>query len=762
MWESPDLSFISASQNSLSIMKLYIVACCVFVFNSTIAQNQDFQSQYQITVYKSDLPLKIDGDLGEPVWSKATAVGDFWEKFPSDNTKALLNTTIQAAYDQKYIYFSITSFDSTDHYIAPSLKRDISLRMQDGVSIILDPVNKKSNGFGFSVTPYNVQTEYQFGANTGSMDLSFAWDNKWISAVKRMSDRYVIEIAIPFKTLRFDASNKIWGFNIIRSDQKNNKFYTWTNVPVQFPGFDLGYLGTMTFEDELPSVKGNASLIPYITTKLDHDPENKVSTKGKFNAGFDAKASLTPSLNLDLTVNPDFSQVDVDEQVTNLTRFNIFFPERRTFFLENDDIFSSFGAPPFRPFFSRAIGLDGEGQTIPILFGARISGNLNQKTRIGVMNIQTGRKGGSAPQNYSALSIHQRVFSRSTIKAYALNRQASLKSDEIKNNPLKEYGRNAGTEFQFTDKQGKWMGWGGYHLSQKPNVKDQTSFHQMGWGFNGRQFTTFTDYASFGKNYYADMGFINRLETFASKGDNYNLGDTTIRNGYTQIFNQNEFFIYPNNKQVVRHNFGFENYGGWFPDGKLSDRFHRLRYFIFMRNTGMWAFRMDIQQDNLRYYFPIPSEKPLPPGMYHYTSGNIQYTSDTRKNFKFEAGVRLGQFYNGTINQFNAGLSVSQQPHWNITMRVEYNYLKFPSDYGNTRLWLISPKTEINFANNLFWTTFFQYNTQRNNFNINSRVQWRYKPMSDLFIVYTDNYFTDTFINRNRAIVLKLNYWLSI
>lgn len=739
---------------------LFLLFLSISIFS--YGQIQHNPDQYQLRVPKSDTPLKVDGELNEPIWQKAVAVGNFWEKFPGDKEKALLNTTVQAVFDDKFLYFAITSFDSTNRYVAPSLKRDGFIRNQDGIAVILDPVNKKTNGFGFNVTPYNVQTEYQFGANTDGDGLSSAWDNKWFSAVKRHGDKYVVEMAIPFKTLRFEADNKVWGVNFIRSDQKNNKFYTWTNVPVQFPGFDLGYMGTMTFEDDLPKTKGNASFIPYITGSVAVDPENNTATKGKFNAGFDAKVSLTPSMNLDLTVNPDFSQVDVDVQVTNLTRFNIFFPERRTFFLENDDIFSAYGPPPFRPFFSRRIGLDNDGNAIPILFGGRISGNLTQKLRIGVMNMQTGRKGTYAGQNYSAISMHQRIFSRSVMKGYFLNREGNMTDVEKKANPLDKYGRNAGLEFQFSDKAGVWNLWAGHHYAMKPTITKENTFSEIGGGYFGRSFNTFVDIDQIGKDYYADMGFVNRIETFATKGDNYDSGDTTIRAGFRQLFNQNDFFLYPKDKKIIRHTFGLENYAVWFLDGKLSDRFHRLRYFIMMKNASMWAFRFDIQQDNLRYYFPLPSEKPLTPGTYHYNSANIQYTSDTRKNILYDISYRTGQFYNGTIQQLRGMLTFRKQPYWNVAMNVEYNDLRFPSEFGNTKLWLISPKVEINFSNSLFWTTFLQYNTQRTNFNINSRLQWRYKPMSDLFIVYTDNYFTDTFKNRNRALVFKLNYWLSL
>ena len=293
-------------------------------------------------------------------------------------------------------------------------------------------------------------------------------------------------------------------------------------------------------------------------------------------------------------------------------------------------------------------------------------------------------------------------------------------------------------------------------------ITSKNNFSEIGGGYFGRKLNSFIDVDRIGENYYADMGFINRIETFSTKGSTYDSGDITYRNGFVQMFNQNDYFLYPKDKKIIRHTFGLENYAVWFLDGKLSDRFHRLRYFIMMRNTSMWAFRYDIQQDNLRYYFPLPSEKPLTPGTYHYNSGNIQYTSDSRKNTFFDASLRIGQFYNGTIEQYRASLTVRKQPFWNVAMSLEYNNLKFPTEFGNTKLWLISPKVEINFSNSLFWTTFFQYNTQRNNFNINSRVQWRYKPMSDLFVVYTDNYFADNLNNRNRALVFKLNYWLTL
>ncbi len=718
------------------------------------------QSDYFIKAYKTDEVHDIDGLANEAVWQRAISIGDFWEKFPTSDKKTATKTTVKAAYNDTFVYFIIECFDSTDTYIAPSLKRDGSLTENDGLVVVLDPVNKKTNGFGFACTPNNVQTEFQFG--TGMDELSFAWDNKWFSSVRRLKDRYVMEMAIPFKTLRYNAENTQWGINFLRSDRKKNEFSSWTNIPVQFNGVDLGYLGLLQFEEDIVKQKNNIAIIPYVTGSTTSDLENGEPSSYKANAGFDAKIAVTASLNLDLTFNPDFSQVEVDEQVTNLTRFSIFFPERRTFFLENGDIFSEFGAPPFRPFFSRAIGLDKDANPIPILYGARLSGNLGEKTRIGAMNMQTLRKGEFSGQNYSAASVHQRFGARSVIKGYFLNREATDLGNQENVNPLDKFGRNAGIELNLNDKSGSNQAWMGYHTSMKDGVGDDNNFYQIGVGHFGQFYEGFIDFDNFGGDYYADMGFINRLETFAQIGDSYDDADTTIRAGYKQMYNVNAITFRPKDKKVVQLRFGFNNYMVWFQKGGLSDRAHTLYSELNFRNSSSLEAKFNIQEDNLRYYFPLPENKPLSPGHYAYNNLELNYMGDARKNFIVNGGVLFGQFFNARIRQYNLSLLLRKQPYFSTTLSAQFNDLLFPDDYGRTKLWLLGPKIEATFTNKLFWTTFLQFNTQRNNFNINSRVQYRYSPMSDFFLVYSDNYFTDTFQNKNRAIVFKFNYWLSL
>ena len=180
-------------------------------------------------------------------------------------------------------------------------------------------------------------------------------------------------------------------------------------------------------------------------------------------------------------------------------------------------------------------------------------------------------------------------------------------------------------------------------------------------------------------------------------------------------------------------------------------------------NTSEITLNLGYNRNNLLFYTPYTDKDPIPPGAYSTWRKSISYGSDYRKKFYYTASITQGGLLNGSIFKYEFSASYRSQPWGNFSINLEQSRLRFPEPYGKNNLFLVAPRIEINFSNNLFWTTFLQYNNQRNNFNINSRLQWRYKPMSDLFLVYSDNYFTDPFMkNKNRAIVFKMNYWLNL
>ena len=729
---------------------------CIFCVFSLEAQNiTEYQKHFELHITPTNAPIKIDGVLDEPVWSAAGLAKDFHKKYPNDIGEAQSKTEVRFTYDDKNIYFGFKVYDS-GAAISQSLKRDIGHDGGDGVGIMLDPLNQKTNGFFFVVSALNVQSEDQLN-NSFQDKPSWSWDTKWFSATKDYGTYWIAEIAIPLKSLRFDPAQKHWGINFLRIDAKHNEYSPWTRVPTNFKSYDLGYTGVLHFPASPPKNSSNIILQPYITGNANEDKENGQKTQAAGTTGFDAKVAVNSSLNLDLTVNPDFSQVDVDQQVTNLTRFNIFLPEKRTFFLENSDLFSDFGIPPIRPFYSRSIGLDKDGNRIPILFGARLSGNIDPSTRIGVMDMQTGRQGNYSPENFAAFTVHKRVLKRSSIKTYFLNRENFISVADAKKNPLDRYGRNAGMSFEYSNPTGSVGSWATYNQSFKQGLSSEDKYVEAGFNLSSQHWNYIAVAGNVGKNYYTDMGFVQRIENYDA------VRDTSIRVGFKNIFSQLGYQVMPTKGKLGRLTTQIEEYIVFNPDNSMNESNAQFSVRAENKNTSGFEASLSNTTLNLLYPISITGGTPLPAVRYSFNQIELMYRTDFRKAFSFNSGITLGQFYNGTVQGATIGFMLRKQPHLNLGVRSEFNSIQLPGEYGSTNLILIQPRIEYNFNTQLFWTTFVQYNTQSNNFSINSRLQYRYKPMSDFFLVYTDNYFTDPMLkNKNRALVFKFNYWFNL
>ena len=733
-----------------------------FLTSAWSQTSKTLQDQYQLHIVRTGEAIRIDGRLDEQPWQQAESAENFWMSFPVDDERAPadIQTEVYFTYDDQYLYVGAICY-GPDDYVIKSLKRDnLGFWEGDAFSILLDPVNERTNAFSFAINPANVQSDALVNGTTmrrgtGNFSgINDAWDNKWFSAVQTDTDRWTVEMAIPFRILRYKSNQTVWGLNFARGEPRSNSWHTWSPVPVQFISMDLGYTGTLIWDQPPPAVKTNISVIPYLSASSQNNPELGEPTSTGFSAGVDAKVAVTSSLNLDLTVNPDFSQVEVDQQVTNLTTFDVLFPERRLFFLENSDLFSDFGIPPMRPFFSRRIGLDEEGNTIPIQYGLRLSGNINKDLRIGLMNMQTKGFNDQPGNNYTSLALHRQMFKRSVIRGYFHNRQGtseqSLRFDD--------YNRTAGLEFNFVTQDGSTRAFGGYGKSFSDHVSDRNnSFYNIGGGYDNRTISVYSNLAGVGDNYYADLGFIPTQEHYDA------IKDTTYHLGFNHLFTRASYTYYPEKDgKIISHTWYFNHMRDWTSrSSELIQNSFRINYNINWRNTSMFLVEMTQQLNQLLYPFNFADE-PLPSGKYHYLTLGATYVTDQRKLFSALLGVSTGGFYNGKRNQYQLTLSYRKQPWGKFDLNFEQNNLRFPEDYGEVNLLLIGPRVEINFSNNLSWTTFLQYNTQDDNFNINSRFQWRYQPMSDIYLVYTDNYAVEYWGPKNRAVVLKVNYWLNL
>jgi hypothetical protein len=737
-------------------MNLYISntrLLVLFFFAQATLFAQDNQTTFQYNLSKTKLPIKIDGILDDLGWSSVAVAKDFWEKYPRNESFAKTRTEVKITYDDDFIYFAAICF-AKQPFIISSLKREITLEDNDGLGIALDPVNTKNNGFLFLINAHGVQGDGLISINDEAPNRD--WDGKWYAEVKRSDDRFTIEVAIPFTTLRFEDNKTEWGLNFIRSDMNQGEISTWAKVPLQFEGFDLGYMGKLVWDEAPKRQKRNVALIPYLNgayNKIENDNGGFDVTR-KPNVGLDAKIALNSSLNLDLTTNSDFSQADVDQLVTNLTRFDIFLPERRFFFLENSDIFAGFGIPPLRPFFSRTIGLDAEGLPVPILYGARLSGNITATTRIGLMNVHTLGQKNDPDQNVTVAAFQQNIKGRSYIKGLFLNRQGFNNATAIK----RDYGRNAGIENVFISNNGKWQAWAAGHVSYKPNIKKDNYFLDFGALYSGQNFFTLIDYLPYHANYFADQGFIARVENYDAARD------TVIRLGYQSIYNESSYSWYPqkDTSWFQEISVGYEWFTALNLDGSLNERAIDIGLSIDFSNLSNFSVGVVHNEVNLPFPISFTDATPLPNRNYRYLNVYTNIGTDRRKSFSLNLNLSGGGFYNGTIKSSTISAIYRARPWGNFELNFQYNDLDFPKPYGNDALTLFGSKIEINFNRYLFWTTFVQYNTQQERFNLNSRLQWRFKPLSDIFLVYTDNYDITNWLPKYRALVFKVNYWLNL
>ena len=732
---------------TIRVKKIFTVFFILIPLTYALAQNP--RENAVIIMRKIQGPVKIDGLLDEKAWQGVESAKDFYQNFPTDSLPAIAKTEVKMMFDDDFLYVGAICYNQGQDYIVASLKRDYEFQTTESFNLYVDTYNDLTSGFTFGISPLGVQREGLFAERE---EVFTDWDNKWYSEVTNYPDRWIVEMAIPFKTLRYNKDNNQWNINFLRYSMKHNERSTWVNVPQQFRPNNILYSGKMIWEDLPPKPGANVSVIPYLSGGAARDFEEGESTDYTFEAGFDAKIGVTPALNLDLTFNPDFSQVEVDEQVTNLDRFEIFFPERRQFFLENSDLFSQAGFPSARPFFSRRIGIaeDTSGNNVqtPILFGARLSGKLDQNWRIGLLNMQTQKDDDLdiIGQNYTVATVQRTLFAGSNLSAIFVNRQSVNYKEEDETAETSRYNRVWGFEYNFATGNNKWEGEVFYHRSEDPGHETENFAHGAFLGYNTRNLGVLWFHNMVGENYNAEVGFVRRT--------GFARGSLSI----SPVF-------YPTNGIIntIETEIGVEYTTD--TDFSVLDKEFFASVEINYANTS--EFSAGVERNTVTLLDPFdPTNSDgleLQAGeQYSWNRFGIGYESDQRKTFNYGIFTGYGGFYNGNLFEVEAELNYRYQPYGNLAMAVTYNNISLPKPFEDAAFFLIGPKIDLTFTDQLFLTTFIQYNEQSENLNINTRFQWRFKPVSDLFIVYTDNYLPQNLQVKNRALVLKLSYWLNI
>ena len=667
--------------------------------------------------------------------------------------KAVYQTEIFFAFDDETFYVAAKCYSNNSQYVVPSLRRDFRAGGSDNLTFVFDTFNDQTNAFFFGANPAGVLREGLISnGGSGREDFSESWDNKWEGESKIHDGYWACELAIPFKTIRYQEGAMKWRFNAYRFDTQINERSSWIRIPQNQFLTNLAFMGDLNWEEPLKNPGKNFTIIPFISTDLTRDfEEGEMGYTSNFGIGGDAKIAVTSGLNLDLTANPDFSQVEVDRQVTNLQRFEVFFPERRQFFLENADLFGSFGEEQINPFFSRRIGVATDTATDltiqnPIYYGARLSGKLDENWRVGLLNMHTaGDEKNDLPSfNYTVAAIQRKLFARSNIGAIFVNKQAF---SNLESSTYNKYNRVVGLDYNLGTTDNVWSGKTYFHKAITPVDVNDKYAHGLELNYRVRDFAVTWQHAWVGLGYDAEVGFV-------------------PRNNYFQMSPDLRLFFYPKNSPVVQH--GPILQGVWLntPDYGFTDREVRLRWEARMRDNSEiqaevkyeYTFLFD-DFDPTRediYYLPAESD-------YSYTNISLEYNSNRNKPFSFRLEPRFGEFFNGNRFGLRGDFSYRFQPFGNIALDYNYNSINLAAPYDRVNLFLIGPRIDLTFSRQLFLTTFIQYNNQIDNLNVNARFQWRFKPVSDFFLVYTDNYLTnDGFSVRNRSVVAKLTYWLNL
>ncbi|MGA1546122.1 MAG: DUF5916 domain-containing protein [Flavobacteriaceae bacterium] len=713
---------------------LYLLCCS----QSIIAQiNFD---KYQLPIQKTSEKIILDGKLDEDTWKTAAVGKDFFMITPVDTGKANQFSEARVSFDDEFLYIAIIFFNNSikGDYVVESLKRDFSFGKNDNFLVAIDPFNNQSTGFAFGLNAYGAQWD---GTMYDGRSVDLNWDTKWYSEVHFDENQWVCEIAIPFKSIRYDETSAVWGINFSRLDLKASEKSSWAPVPRQFPSVSLAYAGALLWETPPPKQGNNTSLIPYVSENLNN--VNSDPTTNNLKVGGDLKYNLTSALNLDVTLNPDFSQAEVDQQVTNLDRFELFFPERRQFFLENADLFSNFGYRTIRPFFSRRIGLN-----VPIVGGIRLSGNLNENWRLGVMDVQTQKDelAGLDAENFGVFTLQKKVLDRSNISVLFVNKQNlnSFQTSSEKNH----FNRNMGIEYNYFSEDNLWDGKLLFLKSFSPIEEQNGAVFASHIGYQSTRWNWRIQQEYVPIDYSAEVGFVPRTNYIKLQARG---GHLVYTKKETPLLSHG-----PAVEQTYFYNTSFDK----------MDRTTAINYLFNFKNRSRLSLGFQDQYIQLQSDFD-----PLRTGiaslqkgtMHQWNTLSVSYDAKPQNRFTYSLeGLTGGYYEKGKRSALLGEFGYRFQPFLELSSVVNYNQIQLPAPWYDNSFWLLGVKSNLTFTNTIFFSNLFQYNEQLGLWNFNSRFQWRYKPASDLFLVYNSNEINYPSQTRGWSLTLKINYWLNL
>jgi hypothetical protein len=693
-------------------------------------------------------PIELDGRLDEPTWGAAPVASDFIQNDPREGEPATFDTEVRLLYDDDALYIGVFARDDAPgDIIVNELRKDYNTGNADGFQVVIDTFHDERNGYQFAVNPAGAKWDAQM-ANEGREN-NANWDGVWDVKTRIAEDGWYAEIRIPFRTLKFGPDTRqTWGINFQRRLRRLNENSYWS--PLQ----RIHQLSRVSMAGTLEGLQGlrpgsNLRIKPYALASGNRLASGAID--GDVDAGFDAKYGVTSGLTWDFTVNTDFSQVEADEQQINLTRFNLFFPEKRDFFLENSGVYQ-FGAAANAGgggggrqnssqdmlfFFSRRIGLSGNGEAIPILGGTRLTGRAGAFS-VGALNIQQRSTRATPATNYTALRLRRDVFSSSDIGLMFLNKDASGT----------HYNRAVGADANFRFFRDLTFNLA-VAKTDSPQIVEPGSggdwYTKSNFGYRDDFWEASGSYQTIGERFNDEMGFVPRRGV--NNGE-FQVG-AHIRPKWAQRWMRE---TYPHFRL---ENFSRQNGLG------LESRYMDWHWPVTLQDSTFIEIGVNPNVEVIREPFPINTRRNINvlPGRYEFYENFVLWRTNGAARVSFNGRYSNGDFYDGYRRGYELGTTVRANQHFNVSGNVQFNDIELSQGAFTTTL--VTGRVNYFFNTRVFLNALLQYNTDARQWSSNVRLNIIHRPLSDFFLVYNERQDSRTGAVLNRALIAKMTYMIA-
>jgi len=670
----------------------------------------------------------VDGDvLGDPAWQAPPVATEFWQERPDEGRPASERTEVRVIFTEDTLYFGVICYDRDPASIIVSdARRDAPLDETDSFQLVIDTYRDQLNGFVFGTNPAGIEYDGQVtneGRGGGGLNaaqrqatgsgggFNVNWDGAWVVRSRITDIGWTAEFAIPFRTLRFPSgTEQTWGLNFQRNIRRRNERAFWAPIPRQYTLYRLSLAGTL--EGVRTPALRNLKITPYALANALESGEVPVDADLDGDAGFDLKYNLTPSLTLDGTVFTDFAQVEVDDQQINLDRFNLFFPEKRPFFLENAGFFSVGNPGEIDLFFSRRIGIGGEGEVIPILGGARVSGKAG-KFNVGLLDMQTDSYEDAVPSsNFAVIRVSRDLPNRSTLGGIFVNREATgrLAGDG-------DYNRTFGVD-------GTW-GIGQSTVVSSFVAKTETpGVTEDDVAFNVRSTTNLPrmdlefGYQEVGDQFNPEVGFLSR--------SGYRKPDARI----LTRFRPSDFI----GIQELRPHATYRAFFGF--DGFQETGYLHLDNHWVWRNSYEAHTGINFTKEGVREAFEIYPEVFVPPGTYDHAEAQLVFMTNQGAPLSLNLQARIGGFFGGS--RVMVGPTIRARIGETLTTELAYERNDVDLAGGRFVTNLARTRVSYSFSTRAYVQALIQYNDRADLWSMNLRFGWLQAANTGLFVVYTD------------------------